>query len=180
MIFFSEEESSRVDGCKKAVTPRLWIMAGMWEQFLCLYIYHLSIHSYIQTFIHSTSIIECLLCARDCRNTKGSKRLPLILGRGHLLGIFLKCNMWKMPYLGLGRVLMVKNPLANAWEVRYMGLTPGSGRSPRGGHGNLLLYSCLENPVDRGAWWATVRQVTQSWTRLSNLAHTQRREEETD
>ena len=45
------------------------------------------------------------------------------------------------------------------------GLIPGSGRSPGGEHGNLLQYSCLENPMGRGAWWATVHRVTElSWT----------------
>ena len=56
---------------------------------------------------------------------------------------------------------VVKNLPANA-EVA--GLIPGSGRSPEGGHGNQLMYSCLENSMDRGAWWATVHRVTQSWT----------------
>ena len=44
------------------------------------------------------------------------------------------------------------------------------GRSLRGGHGKPLQYSCLENPLDRGAWWATVHGITQSWTQLSDLA----------
>ena len=48
-----------------------------------------------------------------------------------------------------------------------LGLIPGLGRSPGEGHGNPLQYSCLENPMDRGAWWAIVHGVTQSWTRLS-------------
>ena len=46
---------------------------------------------------------------------------------------------------------MVKNPPANAGDVRDVGSIPGSGRSPGGGHGNPLQYSCLENPMDRGA-----------------------------
>ena len=50
--------------------------------------------------------------------------------------------------------LAVKNPPANAGDIRDMGSVPGSGRSPRGGHGNPLQYSCLENPMDRGAWRA--------------------------
>ena len=50
-----------------------------------------------------------------------------------------------------------KNPPANAGDV---GSTPGSGRSPGEGHGNPLQYSCLGNPMDRGAWWATVHGVT--------------------
>ena len=44
------------------------------------------------------------------------------------------------------------------------GLIPESGRSPGEGHGNPLQYSCLENPTDRGAWWATVYRVTESWS----------------
>ena len=47
--------------------------------------------------------------------------------------------------------------------------TPGSGRSPGGGHGNPSQYSCLENPMDRGAWWATVHRVAKSWTWLKRL-----------
>ena len=47
------------------------------------------------------------------------------------------------------------------------GLIPGSGISPAGGKGNPLQYSCLESPMDRGAWWATVHGVTKSWTQLS-------------
>ena len=56
---------------------------------------------------------------------------------------------------------MVKNPPASAGDVRDAGSTPGSGRFPGGGHDNPLQYSCLENPMDRGAWWATVRGVTE-------------------
>jgi len=52
-------------------------------------------------------------------------------------------------------VPVVKNPPANAGDIRDVGSTPGLGRSPAGGHGNPLQYSCLENPIDRGAWWAT-------------------------
>ena len=56
-------------------------------------------------------------------------------------------------------VLVVKNPPANAGDIRYAGSTPESGRSPGGGHGNPLQYSSLENPMDRGAWRATVHRV---------------------
>ena len=61
-------------------------------------------------------------------------------------------------------VLVVKNLPANAEDVSNMGSVPGSGRSTGGGHGNLLQYSCLENPMDRGAWRATVHEVTKSLT----------------
>ena len=61
---------------------------------------------------------------------------------------------------------MEKNLPANAGDIRDVGLIPGSGRSPGGGHGNALQYSCLENPMDKGAWLALVHSVAKSWTRL--------------
>ena len=61
-------------------------------------------------------------------------------------------------------VLVVKNPPANARDIRDVDLIPGSGRSPGAGNGNPLQYSCLENPMDRGAWQATVHGVAQSQT----------------
>ena len=64
---------------------------------------------------------------------------------------------------------MVKNPPANAEDARDGGSIPGSGRSPGGGHGNPLQYSCLENPMDRGVWRATVHRVAESRTQLSTL-----------
>ena len=68
---------------------------------------------------------------------------------------------------------VVKNSSANAGVIRGSGLIPGSGRSPGRGHGNPLQYSCLENPMDRGAWRATVHHgVTKSQTRLSTHAMT--------
>ena len=57
---------------------------------------------------------------------------------------------------------MIKNPPANAGDIRDVGLIPGSGRSPGGGHGNPLQYSCLENPMDRGAWRAAVHRLAES------------------
>ena len=61
-------------------------------------------------------------------------------------------------------VLVVKNPRANAGDNRDAGSISGSGRSPGGGHGNPLWYSCLENPTDRGAWRARVHRVTKNQT----------------
>ena len=66
---------------------------------------------------------------------------------------------------------MVKNLPANAGDVRDVGLIPGLGRSLGGGHGNPLQYSCLENPMDRRAWLATVNSVAKSRTRLSDFTH---------
>ena len=59
---------------------------------------------------------------------------------------------------------MVKNPSANAKYIRDAGSIPGSGRSPGGGNGNALQYSCLENFMNRGALQATVHGVAKSWT----------------
>ena len=61
-------------------------------------------------------------------------------------------------------VLVVKNPTANAENIKDPGSIPGSGRSPGGGHEKPFQYSCLENPMDRGAWLATVHGVTKSQT----------------
>ena len=61
-------------------------------------------------------------------------------------------------------VLVVKNPRANARDIRDVGLIPGSGRSPGGRHDDPLQYSCLGNLLDRGAWQATVHGVTKSQT----------------
>ena len=58
---------------------------------------------------------------------------------------------------------MVKHLPVNAGDARDMGLIPGSGRSPGEGNGNPLQYPGLENPMDRGAWWATVHGVAKSW-----------------
>ena len=60
--------------------------------------------------------------------------------------------------------LVVKNLPANAGDVRDVGSIPGLGRFPGGGHGNPPQYSCLENPIDREAWWATVHRVAKNWT----------------
>ena len=63
-------------------------------------------------------------------------------------------------------VLVVKHLPASLGDIRDMGSIPESGRSPGGGHGNPHQYSCLENPIDRGAWWAKVHRVAKSQTQL--------------
>ena len=67
-------------------------------------------------------------------------------------------------------VLVAKNPPANAGDAGDVGSIPGSGRSPGGGHGNPLQYSCLENSKDRGAWWAPVHGVAKSRRGLKRLS----------
>ena len=68
-------------------------------------------------------------------------------------------------------MLVVKNLPANEGDTKDTGSIPGWGRSPGGGHGSPVQYSCLENPMDRGACWATVQRVTVSQTQLSTHAH---------
>ena len=68
--------------------------------------------------------------------------------------------------------VMVKNLPASAADARDVGLIPGSGISPAGGNGKPLQYSCLENPMDRGAWWATVHGVTElDTTEMTSQSH---------
>ena len=67
-------------------------------------------------------------------------------------------------------VLVVKNPPANAGDVRDSGSTLGSRRSLGGRHGNPLQYPCLENLMDRGTWRATVHRVTKSQARLKQIS----------
>ena len=61
---------------------------------------------------------------------------------------------------------------ASAYNEGDPGSISGSGRSPGEGNGNLLQYYCLENPMDRRAWWATAHGVAKSWTRLSDFTFT--------
>ena len=72
---------------------------------------------------------------------------------------FLRTDIEKMDFPGGASG---KDLPASAGDIRDLGSIPGSGRSPGEGNGNPLQYSCLENPMDRGAWWATVHGVTES------------------
>ena len=65
---------------------------------------------------------------------------------------------------------VVKNPSANAGDIRGAGLIPGLGRYPGEGDGNPFQYSCLENPIDRGVWRATLHRVSKNWTQLKCLS----------
>ena len=67
-------------------------------------------------------------------------------------------------------VLVVKNLPANAEDIRDTGSIPGLERSPGGGHGNPLQYSCLENSIDKGAWQAAVHSTAKSQTQLKSLS----------
>ena len=74
--------------------------------------------------------------------------------------MFLRLSLILTGFPGGARV---KNPLANAEDTRDLSWIPGWGRSPGVGNGNLLQYSCLENSMGRGAWWATVHGVTKRY-----------------
>ena len=76
--------------------------------------------------------------------------------------------MWQEYVLGFPGGSEVK---ASAFNAGDLGSIPGSGKSPGEENGNPLQYSCLENPMDRGAWWATAHGVAKSWTRLSDFTH---------
>ena len=69
--------------------------------------------------------------------------------------------------MGFSGGSVVKNLPANAGDTGVAGSTPGLRRSSGGENGNPLQYSCLENPMSRGAWWATAREAAKSWTQLS-------------
>ena len=82
----------------------------------------------------------------------------------------LPCRGVRVDYVAFLVVLVVKNPPANAGNLRDMGFIRGSGRAPGGGNDNPLQYSCLENPMERGAWWATAHGVAESWTQVRLLS----------
>ena len=69
-----------------------------------------------------------------------------------------------MTFIGFPGGAVVKNSPASVGDARDAGSIPGLGSSPGAGNGNLLQYSCLENPMERGAWRATVHRVAKSWT----------------
>ena len=75
-----------------------------------------------------------------------------------------------MTFQGFLGSSVVKNLPANTGDTKDSDLIPGSGRSPGGGRGNPLQYSCLENHMDKGAWQATVHRVAENWTQLKQLS----------
>ena len=106
-------------------------------------------------------------------NIRNNSMFTLITVIIPILEIFtVTCINTSKIFEGLQVALVVKHPPASAGDTRDKGWIPGSGRSPGGGHGSPFQYSRLGNPMDRGAWWATVHGVAKSQTQLSNLAHT--------
>ena len=89
----------------------------------------------------------------------------------NLQSLWLDMSFYSDPWAGNLKSYMPdgSDGKASAYSAEDLGSIPGSGRSPGEGNGNPLQYSCLENPMDRGAWWATVHGVAKSQTRLSNF-----------
>ena len=144
------------------------------------------------------SYATCQICFEDVVHTllpwapsAGSFATPPGSGHPHLQGVLESCpwatgtswihfadaqkaeclwfyTPWSSPQTSQV-VLVVKSPPASVGDIRDLGSVPGSGRSPGGGQGNLLQYSCLENPIDRGTCWATVHRVAKSRTWLKWL-----------
>ena len=132
-------------------------------------------------------------CSAPCKRNQGRKHVYLLhdcISRvshstWHRMAFSISFFMTKRTHLIVGITLIgflyfigwtsqmmpvVKNPPANAGDIREAGSIAGSRRSPGRGHGNSLQYSWLENPMDRGAWWATVHRVTKSQTWLKWLS----------
>ena len=111
-----------------------------------------------------------------CQLFQVSSPWPFIIGSIHSLNFksswpcfcipspFWSVSYWLTPTRASQVALVVKNPPGK--DLREAGSIPGSGRSPGRGHGTAPQYSCLENPMDRGAWWATVHRATKSQTQL--------------
>ena len=98
--------------------------------------------------------------------------LPYFTCIAHMDHSFLpSCLSLSLSLSGSSRLtLVVKNPPANAGDIRDLSSSPESGRSPTGGNGNPLQFSCLEKPMDRGAWQATVHRVAKSQMRLKQFS----------
>ena len=109
-------------------------------------------HLCLTDFLFGQSVNWCQWCVKVSHN---------IIPVNFSLYVFYYLFCWASQM-----VLVIKNPPVNAGAIRDLDLIPGLGRSPGRGHGNPLQYSCLENPMDKGAWWATVHGVAKSWTRL--------------
>ena len=107
-------------------------------------------------------------CAKDLQ-TKFERTKEEVLGKKKKNGGWGLGGM-SLPYFQWRELSslfpVVKNQPADAGDRRDVGSSPGLGRSPRGRNGKPFQYSCLENPADRGAWWATVQRVAESQTQL--------------
>ena len=111
-----------------------------------------------------------LLCLSESRKEISTVKCALLASGGKWTSLSPETGNWgQEAYIRASQVaLVVKNPLVTAGDARDAGSIPWSGRSPGGRNGHPLQYSCLKNPTDRGVWWATVHEVVESWTLLSD------------
>ena len=162
-------------------------MSAMSCQPLCTLIHLLIQHILLATFCTLGTLLGDeyikvhLILAKRPRsngNIKVNRQNPCFLGAHTLLrethrGDCVKCCGWQYKQdVAIGSMefpggSVIKNLPAMQGMQEIMSSVPGLGRSLGGGHVNPLQYSCLENPMDRGAWRATVYRVAQSWTRLN-------------
>ena len=111
-------------------------------------------------------------CPRHFWKVKVNMKIKFLpLNRANVLLLF--SGVWRKE---IDSTCQATNPPANAGDTRDSGSIPGLGGYPGVGNGNLLQYSCLENSMDRGAWWATVHGVAKSWSQLRNWAYTHKSE----
>ena len=148
----------------KATNPVLWPgeFHGLYKPWGCK---ELDMTDWLSLLL----IIKELI--REMRRGKDWTTHFLILAFTHLYRKDLKGNIFPINTVGFPVALLVENLPANSGDPRDSGLIPGSGRSPRGGNGTLLKYSCQENRMNRRGWRATVHGVTKSRTRLNIWAH---------
>ena len=116
------------------------------------------------TVTHATSWIPLSFSQQIPKSCPSTSKVSLRPINNSSFLLPLPC--FKPPSICSQVVPVVKNPPANAGDIRDVSSIPGLGRSPEGGHGNPLQYPCLENPMDRGAWQVTVHWVTKGQTWL--------------
>ena len=134
-------------GCVLGLPPSFWWHGGsLWHPLACRHIMPIS----------ALTFTWCLPCVRIYLQISPFHQDTSHVGRG----------AHPTPGWASQVALVVKNLPPNAGDIRDIGSIPGLGRSPGGAHGNPLLYSCLENPMDREHWQATVYRIAQSWTKL--------------
>ena len=116
-------------------------------------------------YLHNLILLECTLYL-VCLFTISPWKLGTLSHRGRCVSPMPPPWLWYCIMLIFFGGSEVK---VSAWNVGDLGSIPGLGRSPGEGNGNPLQYSCLENPMEGGAWWAIVHGVTKSWTPLSDF-----------
>ena len=125
---------------------------------------------------------EKIMIQKDTSTHKGHCSSIYNSQDGSNLNVHRQTNAWKTWYIYKKWCIthpapVLKNLSVSVEDARDVDSIPGSGRWPGGGHGNPFQHSCLEDPMDRGAWWATVHRVTKSWTWLKHLSTHARRNE---